>query len=157
VKNIDKLPHHKQMAIFYETVGMSRTRIAEIFEVTKETVTLWRGGAVYQAALQEARIDLRERLFDEHAAGMKFIVQGFLHETVKRIQQDDLEGMPTDKMIKSLKIAFDIYNQMGLNSPPGEKSGDDSDSNKRSDPFEEMRKRIASPTGEEVIEEEEKE
>ena len=151
MKNIDKLPHHKQMAIFYEASGFHRSKIASLLGVGTKTIGNWRHEPLYQAALQDTMNELKERVFGEHTSGIKLVLQGMLHESIKRVQEEDLESLPTDRLIKSLNIIWQIYNQMGQLGK-GSESKDGSGKTEEVDPLAELKSKLKrSPTGQEYL------
>lgn len=151
MRNIDKLPHHKQMAVVYEISGYSRGKIADSLEVTVDTVTNWRKDPTYQAAIQEERALLREKLIDDYASSIKVTLDGLGHEMVKRVQEDDLRVVPFDKLTKSFNTLWQLVNQTGKDAVKTSKDG--SDKAEEVDVLSDIKKRLMqSPTGREYLE-----
>jgi len=158
VKTIDKLPRHKQMAVMYEAVGFSRTKISDALEVSPTTITGWRSEPEYQAALQETMTEIHEDVLEKYKTSLDVVIEGHFHEAVKRaISDDEMSIVPLEKIVKNIQILINLHPQVNpvVGDVP-EKPGD-----KKSDPLSELKKRYAGSqtaqelNGEKVEEDEE--
>jgi hypothetical protein len=151
VKNIDKLPHHKQMAVIYEVANFSKSKIASELGVTMVTLATWRRDPEYQAALQEVGSEVRNATLEKYVSPMHIALDGYMQEIIRRVNdKDDLFTMPTERMIKSLQVFFNLLDQAkpraGSDTPDVSKPGE-----KKKDVLHELKKRYsASQTGQEM-------
>lgn len=149
MKLIDKLPHHKQMAVVYEITGRKRGDIANLLGVAPETISNWRSETEYQAALQEMAAEIREVTLDKYVGPIHVVIDGIVNEAVRQVQDgDDLRTLEMPKLVKSLTTLFDLAaRKETLRNPQDPKPGEE-----KVDRLSGLKKRIAeSHSGQEFI------